>query len=141
MSTIERAIEIAKRAHADQVDKAGKPYIHHPLRMLVSVTTAEERIVAVLHDVVEDSEITLDDLREEGFSEAVITAVEVLTKQDGESRIEAARRAAANPIARKVKLADVRDNMDLSRIPDPSDEDRARLAEYERVKALLEDSV
>ncbi len=137
MSTLERAIEIAASAHAGQVDKAGQPYILHPLRVMLSVETVNERIAAVLHDVVEDTQWTFDALRNEGFSEIVLKAVVALTKQDGESRIVAARRAADNPIARAVKLADVSDNMDLSRISDPKESDFARLEEYKDVKNLL----
>ncbi len=112
MSTIERAIEIAACAHAGQIDKAGEPYIFHPLRLMLAVKTREQQMAAVLHDVVEDTNLTLDDLRAEGFSEEVLEAVKALTKVDGEARLEAAQRAAQNPIARAVKLADVTDNMD-----------------------------
>ena len=137
MSTLELAIQIAASAHAGQVDKAGHPYILHPLRVMFSVDTPDERMAAVLHDVVEDTQWTVDALRNEGFSEVVLTAVVALTKRDGESRIAAARRAAKNPVARAVKLADVSDNMDLSRIPDPKGSDFARLEEYKAVKKLL----
>ena len=137
MSTIEKAIEIAARAHCGQVDKAGAPYVFHPLRLMLAVNTPYERMAAVLHDVVEDTSVTFANLRDEGFPLEVLDAVEALTKRRGESRLEAARRAAKNPIARVVKLADVTDNMDLSRIANPSDKDFARLKEYERVKALL----
>lgn len=137
MSTIEKAIQIAARAHAGQVDKANQPYILHPLRVMLRVESTEERIVAVLHDVVEDTDVTLDILRSSGFSPAVIDAVEALTKRPGEGRLEAAARAARNKIARVVKLADNAENMDLSRIPAPTEKDRARLEEYKAVRALL----
>lgn len=101
------------------------------------VESPEERIAAVLHDVVEDTAVTLDDLAKEGFSQQVIDAVEALTKMPGEGRLEAAARAAQNKIARAVKLADNAENMDLSRIPDPTEQDRARLEEYKAVRALL----
>jgi GTP diphosphokinase / guanosine-3',5'-bis(diphosphate) 3'-diphosphatase len=137
MSTLERAIEIAARAHAGQVDKAGQPYIFHPLRLMFAVKNPNERIAAVLHDVIEDTEITLENLQSEGFSEEILHAVLALTKTEGEIRISAATRAAQNPIARVVKLADVTDNMDISRIANPSEKDFARLKEYEQVKAML----
>jgi guanosine-3',5'-bis(diphosphate) 3'-pyrophosphohydrolase len=137
MPTLERAIEIAARAHAGQVDKAGQPYILHPLRLMLAVQGLHAQMAAVLHDVVEDTPLGFDDLRAEGFPDEVIEAVRVLTKFDGESRIEAARRAAAHPLARQVKLADVSDNMDLSRIAQPTEKDYARLREYEQVRALL----
>jgi (p)ppGpp synthase/HD superfamily hydrolase len=137
MSTLERAIEIAALAHAGQVDKAGEPYILHPLRVMLRVSGTHERMAAVLHDVVEDTSVTLEQLSREGFPTAVLVAVEALTKTSGESRLQAAARAAANPIARIVKLADNAENMDISRIPDPTEKDFARLKEYEQVRALL----
>ena len=137
MSTIERAIEIAAKEHAGDIDKAGSPYVFHPLRLMFAVNTPIEKMAAVLHDVVEDTSVSLDDLRKEGFHPDVIVAIDALTKRPGESRIEAASRAAANPIARVVKLADVTDNMDLGRISEPTDKDFARLKEYVKVKKLL----
>lgn len=137
MATLERAIEIAARAHANQVDKAGEPYILHPIQVMLRVSGTEARIVAVLYDVVEDSEFTLEDLRKEGFSLTVLQAVEALTKQDGESRLEAASRAAKNEIARIVKLADNAANMNLGRIAEPTDKDYARLEEYKKVRKIL----
>ena len=138
MSTIERAIEIAATAHAGQKGKNGEAYILHPLRVMMAVGSESERMAAVLHDVVEDTSVTLDDLRAAGFAEEVVRAVDLLTKREGESREEAARRAVADPIARAVKLADVSDNMDLTRLPRITKKDRDRLAEYEKVKAILE---
>ena len=137
MSTLERAIEIAASAHAGQVDKAGQPYILHPLRVMLRVNTEHERMAAVLHDVVEDTAVTLKQLTSEGFPPSVVAAVEALTKRTGETRLEAARRAAMNTIARSVKLADNAENMDLSRIANPNEKDYARLEEYKAVRALL----
>lgn len=137
MATLERAIEIAANAHAGQFDKAGQPYILHPLRVMLRVTSAHERMAAVLHDVVEDTPVSLQQLVAEGFAPEVIAAVEALTKHPGESRIDAARRAAADPVARQVKLADNAENMDLSRIENPTERDFARLEEYKAVRAIL----
>lgn len=137
MSTLERAIQIAAFAHAGQTDKAGQPYILHPLRVMLRVQTQFERMAAVLHDVVEDSPVTLDELAAEGFPDQVIEAVAALTKRPGESRLSAARRAASNPIARNVKLADNAENMDLTRIANPSEKDLARLEEYKTVRIML----
>ena len=137
MPTIERAIEIAATAHAGQRDKAGQPYIFHPLRVMLRVNTEHEQMAAVLHDVVEDTSVTLDNLAQEGFPSEVLRAIAALTKLPGETRLEAAARAAADPVARKVKLADNAENMDLSRIPNPTDKDYARCREYEEVRALL----
>mgnify|MGYP006265914405 CR=1 FL=1 len=138
MSTLERAIEIAAHAHAGQVDKAWAPYILHPLRVMLAMSTLDEKIVAVLHDVIEDTPVTLADLRAEGFPEPLLVALEALTKRAGESRLKAAERAAANPIACRVKLADVTDNMNLGRIAHPTAADYRRLEQYRKVKALLE---
>ncbi len=138
MATLERAIEIAARAHAGQVDKAGQPYVLHPLRMMLAVTTPEARMAAVLHDVVEDTTVTLDELRAEGFPASVLEAVEALTKREGEDYEAFIRRVAPNPIAREVKLADLRDNSDLSRIAEPTERDRERIRKYQRAIAYLE---
>jgi (p)ppGpp synthase/HD superfamily hydrolase len=137
MPTIERAIEIAAAAHAGQIDKAGQPYILHPLKVMFRVTDPHERMAAVLHDVVEDTSVTLQQLATEGFPAAVLSAIDALTKRPGETRIQAAARAALDPIALVVKLADNAENMDLSRIANPTEEDYARLKEYEEVRALL----
>lgn len=137
MSTLERAIEIAAAAHAGQVDKAGQPYILHPIRVMLRVSSDHERMAAVLHDVVEDTRVTLEQLVREGFPPEVVSAVQALTKNPGESRLQAAARAAVDPIARVVKLADNAENMDLGRIANPTEKDFARLKEYEQVRALL----
>lgn len=137
MSTLERAIQIAALAHAGQFDKAGQPYILHPLRVMFRMEGEHERIAAVLHDVVEDSPWTLEQLTREGFAVQVIEAVEALTKREGETRLIAAARAARNPIARVVKLADNAENMDLSRIANPTEKDYGRLEEYKAVRELL----
>jgi GTP diphosphokinase / guanosine-3',5'-bis(diphosphate) 3'-diphosphatase len=138
MATLERAIEIAARAHAGQIDKGGEPYILHPLRVMQAQTHIDARIAAVLHDVVEDTEVSFAVLEQEGFSPLVVEAVKALTKLPGEKRLEAAARAVQNPIARVVKLADVADNMDLRRLPNPTERDYARLEEYKAVRALLQ---
>lgn len=137
MATLERAIQIAAAAHTGQTDKGGEPYILHPLRVMFRMTTEEERIVAVLHDVVEDSDWTFAAIAAEGFPKAIVSAIEALTKRAGETRIEAAQRAAVNPIARRVKLADNAENMDLSRIPNPTANDMARLEQYQQVRSIL----
>jgi (p)ppGpp synthase/HD superfamily hydrolase len=137
MSTLERAIAIAAEAHAGQLDKASQPYILHPLRVMLRVAGESERIAAVLHDVVEDTPVTLAMLADEGFSREVLAAIEALTKQPGESRLAAAKRAATNQIALVVKLADNAENMDISRISHPTPKDHERLEEYKQVRAIL----
>ena len=116
MSDLNRAIEIAVETHEGMTDKAGEPYILHPLRVMLSVNGASARIAGVLHDVVEDSEWKLEDLRREGFSDEVIAAVDGVTRRDGEDYFQFCERAARHPIARAAKLADLEDNMDLERI-------------------------
>ena len=137
MSTLERAIALAAEAHAGQRDKAGEPYILHPLRVMLAVNTPEEQMTGVLHDVVEDTSITLDRLRAEGFPETVVEAVDALTRRDGEDYFDFARRAGSNLISRPVKLADLRDNLNLSRIPAPTQRDHDRIARYEKALKLL----
>jgi len=137
VSSLERAIAIAAKAHEGQTDKAGAPYVLHPLRMMLKLSLLEERITAVLHDVVEDSEISFDDLRREGFSRRVIEAIDSVTRRPNESYEEFIVRAAADPIGRRVKLADLEDNSDLSRIKSPTERDHARIARYQRAIAAI----
>lgn len=132
MNILERAIAIAAKAHEGQVDKAGAPYILHPLRIMLRVSTNEERITAVLHDVVEDCGISLDALRAEGFSENVISAIDSVTRRPQEHYETFVLRAASNPIGRRVKLADLEDNSDLSRLATPTAQDHERVAKYRR---------
>ncbi|MET0399023.1 MAG: HD domain-containing protein [Longimicrobiaceae bacterium] len=132
MAGIEDAIALAVRAHRGQKDRAGAPYILHPLRMMFRVETDAEKMAAVLHDVVEDTDWTLDDLRAEGFPEEVVAAVDHLTRREGESYEEFVRRAAAHPVARRVKLADLEDNMDVRRMGTVTAEDADRLTRYHR---------
>lgn len=112
---VEEAIELAVRAHHGQTDKYGQPYILHVLGVAGRCRSLEEKIVAFLHDVVEDTEHTFDDLRNLGFCERIIEAVECLTRRKGERYDSFVRRIAPNPLARAVKLADLEDNMDVRR--------------------------
>ncbi|AMW79015.1 guanosine-3',5'-bis(diphosphate) 3'-pyrophosphohydrolase [Acinetobacter sp. TGL-Y2] len=137
MSTLEKAIALAANRHAGQVDKAQQPYILHPQRLMLKVKTPNEQIAAVLHDILEDTNTTVIELISLGFSPVVVEAVQALTKKSGETRIKAAYRAVKNPIARAVKLADVADNMDISRIATPTPADFRRLEEYQRVRQIL----
>lgn len=138
MPTLEDAIALAAEAHRGQVDKSGQPYILHPLRVMLRCQTQAQRIAAVLHDVVEDTGRTFDDLRALGYPAEVLAALDGLTKRDGESYEAFVERAAANPIARVVKLADIEDNLDLRRLPGVSDKDVDRLARYVRAWRRLQ---
>ncbi len=137
MATLEQAIELAVKHHKGQYDKGGKPYILHPLRLMMSVDTDDEKIVAVMHDLVEDTHITIAYLRTAGFSEKVLSALDCVTNRDNEDYESFIERIAQNPLATKVKLADLEDNMDLSRIPEPSKKDYKRIEKYKRAKTRL----
>ncbi|MBF0369721.1 MAG: GTP pyrophosphokinase [Magnetococcales bacterium] len=131
MSTLERAIAIATSAHAGQLDKAGEPYILHPLRLMMKISGEKGRITAVLHDVVEDSPITLQDLRAEGFCETVLTALTALTHLPDESYEAYLERVLVHPLARNIKRLDLEDNMNIQRLGALlSDRDLARLKKY-----------
>ncbi|MCH2014582.1 guanosine-3',5'-bis(diphosphate) 3'-pyrophosphohydrolase [Acinetobacter ursingii] len=137
MSTLEKAIALATKKHAGQLEKAGQPYILHPLRLMLNVENMDQKMVAVMHDLLEDTDTTIVDLITLGFSQNVIDAVVALTKKEGESRLDAAKRIVKNSLARTVKLADLADNMDLSRIKSPTQRDFMRLEEYKKVKDFL----
>ena len=145
MSTLERAIEIAVLAHKGTTDKAGQPYILHPLRLMFAVDGLDCKIVAVLHDVVEDSKPPhrwgIEELRAEGFSEPVLIALECVTAREGESYDQFIDRIMPNPLARRVKIADVTDNMNVTRLcAEISDKDVARLRKYRAALARLTES-
>ena len=139
MATLERAILIAAEAHRGQKDKAGKPYILHPLRMMLLMESETEMIVAALHDVVEDTYWTIDDLKKEGFSEQILNAVDCLTQKENETYEEFIERIMRNPTARNVKLADLEDNLDMTRIAAPTAEDWERQKKYHRARLRLRD--
>lgn len=149
--SLERAIEIAMSAHAGVTDKVGAPYILHPLRVMFSLKGDLARIVAVLHDVVEDSdEWTFDRLSDNGFSHEVIDALRAVTKlpeeedeptdsanQKAEKYFQFVQRAAAHPIGRLVKLADINDNLDITRLPTITEKDARRLSKYIAARNML----
>lgn len=137
MSDLNTAITIAKAAHAGQVDRGGAPYILHPLRVMLAMDTEEERIVAVLHDVLEDCPDYAWMVDDAGFRHEVLEALNALTRRHEEPYGDFIMRVALNPLASRVKVADMRDNMDLSRIPNPTYKDRARVAKYARYVEVL----
>jgi (p)ppGpp synthase/HD superfamily hydrolase len=134
MTDLEKAILVATKAHAaiEQREKSGVPYILHPLRVMLQTRTEVEMMAAVLHDVVEDTKLTLEDLRREGLPERVIEAVDCLTNREGEPYDDFIERVKTNPIARNVKLADLKDNMDITRLVQLSGKDVTRLNQYLR---------
>ena len=131
MSTLERAIQIATEAHKDQLDKAGRDYIGHPLRVMEMGKTEDEKIVGVLHDVIEDTDWTFEMLEAEGFSREVIEALRCVTKlSENENYDDFIERVRKNPLAVAVKINDLTDNMDIRRLPYLSDKDVKRLKKY-----------
>lgn len=132
MSTLERAIRIAVKVHKGQTDKYDAPYIGHVLRVSGAGRTEDEKIVGALHDVVEDSDWTFDDLRKAGFAEHIVAAVKALTKQsDDEDYEHFVERTRKNPLAIRVKLNDLQDNMDVRRIPgEMGEKDVKRMNKY-----------
>jgi len=137
MPTLEDALLIAVKAHKGQRDKAGETYILHPLRVMMQMDTEEERIVAILHDVAEDAKNwTLDGLRQEGFNERVVDGIDHITrrKKDGrkEPYEEFIERLKKNPLAIKVKIVDLKDNMNLTRLNKMTKKDIEKLKDYHR---------
>jgi (p)ppGpp synthase/HD superfamily hydrolase len=140
--TLEDAITIATAAHDGQVDKAGRPYIGHPLRVMASMTGEHEQMTAVLHDVIEDTPVTADDLLARGCPEAVVDAVVALSHLPDEPQEDYLRRVAANPLALSVKRADIGDNLSPARMArlDAATQDRLK-AKYARALGLLAEYV
>jgi hypothetical protein len=141
---LNKAIEIAAKAHDGQMDKGGNPYILHPIRVMLNFCEMESeatKICAVLHDVVEDTDITLDDLRAEGFSNEVIDALDCLTKRKDENYNDFISRILTNEIACKVKNGDLADNMDLTRISNPTDKDKTRIKKYKEAAYRIIDAL
>ncbi len=141
MANLQRALEIAVESHKNQKQKDGTPYALHPIRLSMSLESEEQKIVALLHDVVEDTDWTFEDLVREGFSESVIEALRLLTHTDGSLYEDYIERLASNSLAKAVKKADLADNMDFKRIPEPTERDFARLQKYHRAWRRLRDEV
>ena len=139
--TLERAIEIAVRAHAGQLyparDGERGPYVLHLFRVMLAVEGWEPRTTAVLHDVIEDTPVTADDLREQGIPERVVEAIVALTHRDDDTYEAYVDALAPNPLAREVKLADLSDNLATNLAMPPTPENEARIARYEAAIARL----
>lgn len=130
---LRRAIDIAKKAHKGQVDKAGNDYIDHPLRVMAAAHTINEKIVGILHDVVEDTDWTFERLEEEGFTTEIIEALKCITKLSEDEPYDAfIERIKTNPLAVSVKIKDLTDNMDIRRLNELTDKDFKRLQKYHR---------
>lgn len=134
---LDQATEIATAAHEGQHDPAGNPYILHPLRVMAACSVLSQQIVAILHDVIEKSDWTLEALRAEGLPDELAQALDAVTRRDGEDYFDFVRRAGRNEIARAVKIADLRDNLMISRLTQPMGTDPAQAARYRRALQIL----
>lgn len=133
----EKAMQIAEKVHKNQVDKAGKPYIWHPVRVERRCTRQEDRLVALLHDTVEDGNIASEYLLLVGFSQEIVDAVLSVSRKKGEDYFEFIQRCKANPIGRRVKICDLEDNMDITRLNQLTEKDIERLKKYHKAYKIL----
>ncbi len=134
------ALQIATKAHEGQKDKSGYEYIMHPIRVAERCKDTRAKIVALLHDTIEDTFVTTDYLRKQGFPDEIIEGVLSVTKREGESYDEFVRRAAENPLGKEVKKADLEDNIDIRRLKELTDEDVGRLRKYLRAWQFLNET-
>ena len=132
-----KAMKLCYEAHKDQVDKTGVPYVFHPFHVAEQMTSEASTIVALLHDVVEDTDYTLDDIAAAGFGKEIVDAVALMTHEDDVPYLDYVAKLKDNPIAREVKLADLAHNSDQSRLGEIDEETRQRLEKYEKAKAIL----
>ena len=132
-----KALCIAYKAHEGQVDKTGVPYIFHPFHLAESMTDENSTIVALLHDVIEDTDWTIDDLEKEGFNEDILTALKLMTHNPAEPYMDYISRLSTCPVARQVKLADLYHNSDQTRVENPDEKMLKRWEKYDRAIQLL----
>ncbi|MBC8078785.1 MAG: GTP pyrophosphokinase [Gorillibacterium sp.] len=137
MSNLTKAIILATEYHEGQTDKGGNPYIFHPIRLMLKAFNEEEQIIAMLHDTIEDTTLTLDKLREEGFSERIVQAVDALSRRKKESYEDFILRIRDHSVARRIKVYDLQDNMDLSRVKKKTEKDKERLKKYSKALDVL----
>ena len=134
-----KAVNVMYQAHQGQMDKGGFPYCFHPYQVAQGMDDEISCTCALLHDVVEDTDLTFEDLAEMGFPAEVIAVLKLLTHQDGVSYMDYVRNLACNPVARKVKLSDLHHNSDLSRINEVTEKDLERIGQYKEAIAFLEE--
>ncbi len=137
MANLSKALCLAAVAHQDQKDRYGNPFILHPLRVMMRLSDNTERIVALLHDVIEKTPCTYAELREQGFSDKVISAVDYLTRRQNEAYLEYIKRASKNPLAQKVKVADLQDHLDGIQERGLDKESRERKARFQQALCTL----
>lgn len=138
MNFLEKAISIAVNVHSGVTDKGGSPYILHPLRLMLKFSKEDEMIVAVLHDVIEDTDIAITDFIDLGFSDSVINALQLLSKNSSETYQEYIEKISINELARKIKIEDLKDNMDLSRLSEITPKDLERIIKYHQALKILQ---
>jgi len=136
---LEKALQIAVKAHSGQIDKAGSAYIFHPIRVSNRCSTDDERIVALLHDTIEDTEVTAEYLLMEGFPRNIVDAILSVTRNEDESYDDFIKRSRLNPIGRQVKLHDLEDNMDITRLNELTEKDIYRLNKYIKAYKYLKE--
>ncbi len=136
MSLLDIATLVAYTAHHGQMDNSGIPYIEHPKKVASFLDGEKEKVIAMLHDVIEDTFLTEEDLRPV-FGDEIVDIVVLLTKNKGEDYFEYIRRIKGNELATKIKLADIKHNSDISRIANPTKKDYDRLEKYNKAKAIL----
>ena len=141
MNLIEKSLYIALRAYADKTDKAGREYILHPLRVMAKMDTEFEMAAALLHDVIEDSDITAEQLLAEGIPAEVVEAVRCLSRKENEDYLDFVARAKQNKIAAKVKIADIEDNLDVLRLASLDERDFARIKKYHSAWRFLKEEL
>ncbi len=139
MPSLEEAIILAANAHRGQKDKAGAPYILHPLRLMMQMKSETERIVAVLHDLIEDTACSLEELSKAGYSQEILDALDCLTRRHDETYSAFIDRVKENPLAVKVKLADLEDNLNIKRFKNIAEKDLLRLNRYLKAWQSLTD--
>lgn len=136
---LSKALNIATKAHDGQTDKAGAPYIFHPIRVANRCSSDEERIVALLHDTIEDTDVTPDNLLSDGFPRSIVDAILSVTRNDDESYDDFIKRARLNSIGKQVKLHDLEDNMDITRLNELTEKDLNRLNKYLKAYRCLKE--
>ena len=136
----QKAMKIAFEAHKNQTDKNGIPYIYHPVHLAEQMDCEDSICVALLHDVVEDTSMTFEELQAEGFSKEIIEALKLLTHDDAVPYLEYVKKIKKNPIATKVKLADLRHNSDLTRLDEVNAKALKRVEKYKDAIKILENN-
>ncbi|MDQ3004869.1 MAG: GTP pyrophosphokinase [Chloroflexota bacterium] len=139
MQLIEKSLHIALRAYAGKTDKAGREYIHHPLRLMAKMKTDLEMSAALLHDVIEDSDITAEQLLAEGIPAEVVEAVVCLSRNENEDYQDFVGRTKKNELAAKIKIADIEDNIDVLRLASLDEYDLTRIKKYHSAWQFLND--